>query len=181
MGEKKNEQTGLDDVRSIIIVATADLYKAIVAAWVASGLNATFKAMWDNPADTSFPVLNDQEATPRQPYPYCVMDQPSGRVTSRMSGGVGLQRNIRDVTMRFNIHTLASGVMSAKEAAAYLAEEVMKVFGGHPTTPHTQTLTLDNGSWLITQYQNDFGVRTGDAEHQWVIEYIFRLDVPVAV
>jgi len=157
--------------------------KAFAAAWAAGSLNATFKALWSNPASTQYPVLHDQEATPGQPWPYVVMDQLTPRTVERMSGGAGFKRETRDVTMRLNVHaaTVSGDDRSAKEIAADLIAEVMSVFGGHPTTAPTATLTLDNGNHLITQYQNDYGVRTGDDEYQWIIDYLFRLDVPVAI
>jgi len=55
------------------------------------------------------------------------------------------------------------------------------VFGGHPTVAATGAIILTNGKHLITQYQNDFGIRIDDNEYQWVVEYLFRIDVPVAV
>ncbi len=165
-------------------VASVDLCKAINTAWDASILDASFKANWDDPTETEFYVLNDQEAPAEQPWPYVVMDQPSQNTVERQSGGGGvIKREIRDVIVQFNIHVEidAGDTESAKETASDLAEEIMKVFGGHPTTSPTGTITLDNGNHLITQYQTDFGVMTGDDEYQWAIQYLFRIDIPVAV
>lgn len=166
------------------MIGSADLQKAIVAAWSASTLNATFKALWPAGTDpAAFAVLYDQEAAPGQPFPYCVLSQPSTSVTSRSSGKMGTtsKRSIRDLTLEFHIHASAAGGKSGKRNAADLAEEVMKVFGGHPTVAPTGTLTLDNGGHLVTIYQTDYGVVTGDEECQWVVSYLFRIDVPVMV
>lgn len=165
-------------------IASADLHEAINTAWDASGLDAVFQSLWSVTVDaTQFPVLHDQEASPQQPFPYVVMDQSKNKTTSRMSdvGALG-RREIRDVTVRFNIHAqdVSGDARSAKEIAAYLMGKLMEVFGGHPTTAGTGTIVLTNGNHLITQYQNDWGVRTGDREYQWVVDYMFRLDVPVA-
>lgn len=165
-------------------VASADILKAINTAWDASTLDATFQALWDSGVTASqYEVLNDQEAPPAQPFPYVVMNQTSQNTTGRMSGGASALREIRDLSVTFNVHARAvSGdSRTAKEIAAAMAEEVLKVFGGHPTASPTGTLKLDNGNHLITQYQSDFGVRTGDDEYQWVINYVMRVDVPVAV
>ena len=159
-------------------VNTADLHRAINTAWDASGLDALFAALGG-----STPVLNDQEATPGQSFPYCVLEQTAGTTTDRMSGPASSLLEVRDLTVVFRVHAgLVSGDdRTPKEIAAYLAEEITKVFGGHPTVAPTASPTLDNGGRLLTQYQTDFGVKTGDDEHMWTIEYIFRLDVPVMV
>lgn len=166
-------------------VGLADLYTAIAAAWNASGLDAMFLALRDSSVvDANFPVLHDQEASPNQPHPYCVMDQIStGTTTTRMSSGVNGIRVIRDVPVKFNIYAkeVSGDSRTAKAIAAYLAEELMKVFGGHPTESPSGSVTLSNGNHLITQYQNDYCMRIDDDEYQWTVYYNFKLDVPVAV
>ena len=164
-------------------VNTADLFKAINAAWDAGGLDAKFQARWDAGVDASrWEVLNDQKAAPGQPYPYCVMGEATGTVTDRMSGGTNHVRHVRNVGIRFDIYAKAVGVLTSKEVAAELAEEVMKVFGGHPTTAAgTADLTLDNGKHLITVLDADWCVRLGDDEYMWAVDYHFKVDVPVAV
>ena len=164
--------------------STADLQKAIVTVWSGSGLDALFQSYLPAGTDSSrFAVLNDQEAAPKQPYPYCVMDQPTSDTTDKMSAGVNGLRMIRDITIRFNVFArrLDGAASSAKEVAALLAEEIQKVFGGHPTQSPTGAIELDNGNHLITDILNDFAIRVDDNEYQWVLEYRFRIDVPVAV
>lgn len=162
-------------------VGTSDLAKALNVMWDASTLDDAFKALWDDPTSTEFEVLNEGEASPGQPFPYCVFGIVGGLTTNRMSGGAAALREIRDVPLTFNIHAsvVDGDSRTAKEIAAYLAEEVMKVFGGHPTTSPT-ALSLDNGKSLPTQYQTDWSVRTDDEEYQHIISYLLRADVPVA-
>ena len=157
-------------------IATADLNKSIVAAWAASGLDALFLGLGGKA-----PILQDQEATPGQSMPYCVTSQFSLTTTDRMSGGTSSLYEVRDVSMSFRVFAGEDATCTAKETAAYLAEEIMKVFGGHPTQAASADLALDNGSCLITEYQNDYGIRAGDEHYEWVIEYLFRCDVPVAI
>jgi hypothetical protein len=164
-------------------VATADLLNALNTVWDASTLDATFEALRDpTVVDAEYPVLNDQEAAPTQPFPYCVMDEADSETLERMSGSSATNNEVRDVTVRFNVHarTRTGDARTAKQIAAFLAEEIMKVFGGHPTVAPTG-LTLINGNHLITQYRNDFGLRTEDNAYQWVVVYLFRLDVPVMI
>jgi len=157
-------------------VGTADLQKAIVTVWNASSLNGVFVALGG-----VVPVLRDQEMVQGQAYPYCVLPQALVNTNTRMSSTVdNANRHVRDITQSFNIHAsvVDGDDRTAKEIAAYLVEEVMKVFGGHPTEVSTP-LVLDNGNHLITQYQREVPVRTGDDQYQWNIEYNFRIDVPV--
>ena len=81
----------------------------------------------------------------------------------------------------FGINYKEDDARTAKEIAAYLAEEIMKVFGGHPTVVPTGMVALDYGNHLITQYVSDDGVRTGDEEYSWLVSYLFRLDVYVTI
>lgn len=161
-------------------VTTADLDKAINAVWDAQSLDTLFTVYWSSGQIDDFIVLHDQEAQARTPLPYCVYVIGTGSTTTRMTGHDKNERHeIRDIPVSFRVHAKQSGGNTAKSIAADLIEEIMKVFGGHPSsTP--ESLTLDNGIVLISQYQSDFGINTGDEEHQWSLNYLFRVDVPVA-
>ncbi len=164
-------------------VNSADFQKAIVTVWNASGLNATFQALWDaGVAVSEHAVLRDSEAAPKDPFPYCVMETTMGVTTDRMSGPDGTLREIRDLEVVFSVNARAvSGdARTSKEIAADLGEEIMKIYGGHPEVSPTD-LELDNGNFLISEYQGDVGVRLDEDQHQWRTTYLFRSDVPVAV
>jgi hypothetical protein len=164
-------------------VGTADFQKAIVTAWDASGLNDTFKALWETGVTADdFPVLHEQEASPDQPFPYCVMELDRPAVESRMYGGEHANREIRRMMLTFNVHAKRGhGGLSAKQVAASLADSLMELFGGHPTVKSQASIELDNGAHLQTQYQTDYPVRTPDYGYQWVVLYQMLVDVPVAV
>jgi len=157
-------------------VGTADLHKAIFTAWNASGLNAIFQALG---GDTI--ILWDSEALPGQSYPYCILEEPTPSIKTRMSGSGSIGHHEKDIAQRFFIFAseVDDDVRSAKEIAAYLAEEVLKVFGGHPTVAPTAVLTLDHGNHVVTQYNADFGAKTSAKDYQWIIDYVFKVDVPV--
>ncbi|MCK9570111.1 hypothetical protein M0R72_14300 [Candidatus Pacearchaeota archaeon] len=166
------------------MIGKADLITAINAVWDASTLNASFQALWAaGVVGSDFPVLHDQEASPDQPYPYVVMEISTGSTTDRMSGGASSIREIRDVPCKFNIYAqdIAGDVRSSKQIAADLAEEVMKVFGGHPTQSPTGSMELTNSNHLITSYQDDYGILIDTDKYQWIVSYVFKVDVPVAV
>lgn len=164
-------------------VGAGDLHKAINIVWDASDLNAAFTDLWESVVTVSdFVVLNDLEGGPSQPFPFCVYEQLGLNVVSRSSGGTSALRQIHDIPWSFHVHARKrdGDSRTAKEIALTLAEEIMKVFGGHPTVTPTG-LTLDNGNFLIASFQDDFGFRNGEDEWQWNVNYIFRVDVPVAV
>lgn len=167
-------------------VASADLIKAINTVWDASTLDASFKALWNaEVAEDEFPVLHDQLAGGGQPFPFCIFEMLAGSRQARMSRDSSVSSNlweIRDVPVDFRVHAtdVAEDARGAKQIAAHLVEEIMKVFGGHATTAPME-LTLDNGGVLSSTYQSDRSVRESEDHFVWTVSYIFRVDVPVAV
>ena len=165
-------------------ILSNDLHKAINTVWDASTLNATFRLLWNtttHPA-ASYPVLHDSEASPNQPFPYCIFDQMSVDISSRMSGeGAAGRQEIHNLMFQFRIHakSVSGDDRDAKQIAYDMAEEVVKVFGGHPTTAPT-AITMDTNKHVITQLLSDVGERTGDEEYRVDLDYLFRIDVPMA-
>lgn len=164
-------------------MGTGDLWNAIATLWTNASLDTPFKALWGAEHDQDdYPVLNDMEATPGHPQPYCVCDVPGGRTINRMSNTDDTNREIRDIPVRFHVHAKKTSLSSnsAKQIARDLAEEIMKKFGGHPTVAPT-ALELTNANWMQAQYQTDYGIRTGDDEYEWVVSYLMKIDVVNAV
>lgn len=160
-------------------VGNADLAKAIATGWSAWGIDNVFKSYWSVSVQSSFTSLNEGEASPGQPFPYCVFNLSEGEVATRMTGEAwNEQQQIRDQLCSFHVFAKPITAMSAKESAAMFAELIIGLFGGHPTQ-QPQELELDHGAVLLQQYQRDYPIRVGDAEYEWVIDYLFRLDVPV--
>ena len=163
------------------MINSADLAKAINAVWDASTLDATFQALWPAGVTASdFPVLHEVLAGGEQPWPFCVFEIPASNTTQRMTKGNLDIWEEREAMVVFRVHTKAvSGdVRSPKQIAAYLIEELAKVFGGHPTQVPTD-LALDHGNHLHTRLENDFGVAEKDDWYVWTLSYMFMLDVPV--
>jgi len=160
-------------------VGVASLHKAIRNAWMSWGLNDSFKMYYSPEDKTLFPTLHDGEATPKQPFPYCVYQIDDGNVNSRMTGHTSVEKHrLEDITASFYIHTKAAGTKSAKEFGALLLEELLAKFGGHPTTSPYEFGSIDNGQVVLCQYQRSMGMRTGDEEHRWEVEYLFQVDFP---
>ena len=163
-------------------VGTADLHKAINTVWNDNDLDDFFTEDWAVGQSTSYPVLNDQKASPGNPFPYCVLDQTTSRIVTRMSDDSGSKRYTisTDVTFKVHAKVITGDARSAKQIASDLAAEIMKIYGGHPTV-QPQSLELDNGTVPNVQFDRDYGIRTGDDEYQWNIHYRFLTDVPVRI
>jgi len=162
-------------------VSAADIHNAINVLWNSSGLDGKFTTLRES-VTTDFPVLNDMEAAGSAVFPYCVMEQGEMVTTSRMSSTGLFIREIRDVGWFFRVHAkdVSGASRNAKQIATYLAEEIMKVFGGHPTGNPTKP-ELAHGGFLIAEFLRDFSIREDDDNYMWTVEYAFRVDVPVAV
>jgi len=160
-------------------VGSADIQKAVVAAWDASSLDAKFTDLGGGS-----PVLNFNEATPEQDQPYAVWSFGSSMVETRTTGGSAtLNREIRNGSLRFDVHSrpVPEDSRGAAQIAAYLIEEIMKVFGGHPTENPSACISLDNGELLTVQFTRDYCIQTGNNNYQWTLEYQVLVDVPVAL
>lgn len=175
-------------------IGNADLHAAIIQLWDSTpGLDGNFTSLWpDGFTHSEYVALHDEVASPGQPFPYCVMEELSKGGTNtveRMRGRTNNElREIREIPVRFSVHAkvVEGDSRTAKKISADLAAIVMARFGGHPTTRPLWSSNpllnhLSNGNLLPVQYQTDFGTRTGEEEYQWSIDYLFRLDVPVAV
>ncbi len=164
-------------------VSQADIYEAVNTTWDESGLDDLFKSFWSDSIDSSlYPTLHDQEAAPGQPFPYCVVEIALSSTISRMSGDGDTKREIREMEATFSIYAgeVEDDARSAKEIAGALAEEVMKIYGGHPTEK-PDTLHLNYGQHVQTQYQTDYSSHMENDRYLWTIVEKIVVDVPVAI
>lgn len=166
-------------------VGSADVCKAINAAWDAQSMDDHFTDLWASSVTSSdWEVLHDAEASDDQPFPYVVFEIGVPNTIERMSGNDenDVLMEVRDVPLSFSVYArkISGDGRTAKQIAGDLAEEIMKTFGGHPSESPS-ALTLDNGTALLVEHQTDYGVRQGEDEWQWVVDYVVRVDVPVAV
>ena len=166
------------------MITAAGLHKAIVAVWNAHGLEHVFSQFWSAADREEFGAFHEQEAGPSQPWPYAIFAAEPGDVTTRMSGSSEHDGGYltKDVQFSFQVYarTFTGSGKSAKMIAAELIAEIMARYGGHPTIP-PQDMTMDYGEVLTVQYLNDFPTREGDDEYSWTVNYLARLDVPVAI
>jgi len=162
-------------------VGIADVHKSIQSAWSAHGIDWEFKKYWVEADRTEYETIHDQEATPTQPFPYCVYELATLLVESRDSGhDVTEKHQTLNIPCDFKVYAKKTGNQSPKVVAAALAEVLLGKFGGHPTVKPVQ-LVLDNGNVLLMQYQSEMSIREGDDEYSWMISYSIKVDVPVKV
>lgn len=162
------------------MINAADVQRAVFQLWENSGLDDFLKSDWSVGDKSQFLSLSDEEASPGQPFPFCVIEFDDSFIVSRSTGGCGSWsgREYREMPFVFNVHTKHLGPTTAKTAAREIAERIMQVFGGHPEVK-PQPLSLTHGNVLLCQYQRDYSRKTGDQEYQWVVQYNVATDVPV--
>lgn len=164
-------------------IGQAKLHNALVNRWANGGLSTLFESYWAEDAIGEYTVLNDGEAGPNQPWPYCVYVLSESKPTIRMTGPENQNWEVRDTSLEFHIFALAIGSEGAKEVAARLAERVMARFGGHPTE-HPAPVEVVGGDILIMKFMGEFGVRAeksgSEEEWKWIVKYQIRQDVQSA-
>jgi len=169
-----------------VAIGAADIGKGLETVWYQrEGLNKAFLDLWDSSVSADdFLVLHEDESAPGTPMPYCVYEISQAIIVSRFSGGreegFNHQRYVLDYPVQFRVHakTVSGDSRTAKEIASDLAAKIMEAYGGHPSVLSTDP-PLDTGNFLIAIYERDYGLKTGDNEHQWNVDYFWRVDVPV--
>lgn len=175
-------------------MGAADLCKGIESVWYsAEGLNKSFTDLWQItalgsdpnflPVANEFAVLHAVEVSGNVPWPYCEYRLSAPSVVHRSSGTKSITKNreVRKYPCRFRIvgHQVEGDSRPGLVIASYLAEQLIKVYGGHPDSEPT-ALPLDYGNYLQSQLVNEFHVLY-DYGLWWVVNYEFFVDVPVAV
>jgi hypothetical protein len=146
-------------------VGLAELHRALIAVW-----NLPY-------------ALRSGTAMPGDSFPYVVFQQSASNIAVRMSGSgvdAGAVRRVHDVPWEFRCYATGSALLSPKEQAASVAEEVVKIYGGHPTVAPRE-VAMTSGDYLISQMMSEFDVKVGEDEHMWAVVYNFKVDLPVKV
>lgn len=157
-----------------------DFQKGVFKLWEDEGLDLLFKSTWTEDQKQTFLSYSDSEASPRQPFPYCVVDFSGPKIESRSSGACANNetREYSEIAFVFNVYAKHSSSIPAKILAGELASRVLEVYGGSPTVV-PKTIAITNGNVLRCQYVTDNSEKVGDQEYRWVIEYLALIDSPV--
>ena len=81
----------------------ADIHRAISENWDDYDLDIQFSDFWAEGLDAEFIVLNDEEAAPNQPFPYCVYSIGNVSTVTRMSGGEHEKFELRGGPLTFQV------------------------------------------------------------------------------
>lgn len=183
-------------------VTNADIMKAINTVWDDNNLDIGFKQYWEeNRVDEPALVIGSLITSPN---PYCKCQVGRGKTIHRMSDSRSFLREVRDIPVEFTVYVrtfskesgedgedpafVPIGTNFGEQSHAQVAEsrikEIIEVYGGHPSQQPAE-LVLDHGGVLLMQYQNDrlaFVTKTTTfIGIIWELNYIFRVDVPVAI
>lgn len=168
-------------------VSTDSLHVALDTLWETSGLNWEFKKRWPAAKRDRFLSLYDDTpaAGSQSPYAVFTIEPPFNLIRMRHESDPTKQRESRDHMLTIRVHVLSDVSnptgKDLKEIAAELQQLILGVFGGHPTQK-PQRMALENACHDLTQYQNDFPMRTDEGESvMWTFTYLVRIDVPVQI
>lgn len=147
-------------------------HEGVVKRWNDSGLNAKFKAYWRNPQNVEYQILQDQEAKPTPPGPYCVYEigepVPVAHMTGRKKAHT--ENQLQNVPFQLRIHASEANGKSGKKVAIELAKHVVAAFDD-------QFLDFGYDTHVNTTKEVDFGTHEDDNEYLWVIPYLWLVDV----
>lgn len=147
------------------------LTEAVVTRWTESGLDGKFTATWPAASVGQYSALNDDEARPGTPLPYCVLEQPPDGRLGGDSGTGGSAKEYRDI--RFTLTIFANG----KYAAGRLARRVaMAMESERLPMPGDQ---MDRMIRLFRDIDNS--QREEDLVHSWTLTYRAVIDGSVDV
>jgi hypothetical protein len=157
-----------------------DFQKGVFRLWEDEGLDALFKSTWTDDQKQSFLSMSDGEASPGQPFPYCVVEFSNPTNAGRSSGSCANDetREYSEIAFVFNVYAKHTQATPAKIAAGELASRVLKVFGGSPTES-PKSISIPHGTVLLCQYVTDGPEKVGDQEYRWTISYLALIDFPV--
>lgn len=153
---------------------TFDVAQAVPALWASSGLDEYFTEYWTNDQKADFLVLGDEEASPDQPWPYCVFESVAS-VTQRRSSASTAQKNRQEQnedTLRFHVFAKDTNEKSGKLICSELVDQILKVFGGDPETIH-RDIPLQNGTVINQEYNQTILQKEG--EENWKATVIYSV------
>ena len=146
--------------------------EGVIRRWELENLDAEFRAYWSDPSAMQYSPLNDGEARPTPPGPYCVYEKQIPIVEGHDSGRSSATTNqSQRVTVQFTIHAKSTAALSGKAIAKALAEKVCAAFD-----PDRGPLDIAPDSLVETIRGADWHIREGDQEWAWVVTYDYVID-----
>jgi hypothetical protein len=164
-------------------VGALELHAAVVALWNNSELDWACKQYWETSKVARWPSLGESMLGPECPFPYATFTIGDFEVISRTTGlAVGIKRAIRSAPLTFTIYAkqLPANARTAKTIAASILDQLLQVFGGHPTV-RPQRLECVHSHFLNCQYETDYGMTVEDDVYQHVVSYRLMVDSPIGI
>ena len=147
------------------------LHEAIVNRWDDDNVDADFKVYWPDDTEIRYPVLNDEMAPANPPGPYCVYEvQPQNNITHMTGKTKTTELQFQPHLVQFRIHAQETSLLDAKTIAVALAKVVAASFD------NMTALDISPDAHVTTIRQPDFGVREGEQEYAWVLQYLITID-----
>lgn len=146
---------------------------AIERKWVAGGLDATFTATWPAGYADDYSALNDDEARPDTPTPYCVVytgpDVRAEGDSGRPAEADRKQSERRQITIQFDV------VADSKTQARTLAEAIADVF-----EPSGLDYAENCGDRFVRLWREFDAPKRGSGQvWTWILSYIVEVDADI--
>jgi len=150
------------------------LDSAIARRWESAGLDSVFEMFWPADKRGRFESLNDHEARPETPFPYCIYDRTevfSGRNHSAGEASAVEEIMYEDIPIEFHIHTKPAGTRDGRAVAVELLCIVQAAFD-----PGAELFDLSPDRHECTIAMGDWFEREGDQEWMGVLAYTVRME-----
>jgi hypothetical protein len=138
--------------------------EAVKKRWDSKSLEDQFRALWgDKRDDPRWLALNDTEARPETPTPYCIYEQGESRPRTNMTGKTAsTSQQIQDVPIQFTVYGRTK--TQAKDFAKLVAGAFDKA-----------DLDMQDDALVTIIRGSDFSARADDKTWSWTIQYTVRL------
>ena len=146
---------------------------AVAQRWEAAGLDGYFKAFWPAIKRGRFHVLNDQEARPETPFPYCIYDRIKPIIFGHSTGWASAAEEEQYIwsSVHFRIYSQQAGSRTAKAVVEQLTLAVKTVFD-----PGTPLLLMPPDRHENTVVDGEHMERVDDETYLSVISYMIRCE-----
>lgn len=156
-----------------------NLIEALMTQWQARGLDAEFRAYWEDPTDTSRLAIHDMEARPdTPPDAYCLFMVENPVPVQRESGDGG-DTYRREEMYRVTFQVFAKSSQSLGKSGKRIARDLITLVAAAFDPQNILDMTPD--CHIKTERAGDFSRREDDQEWSWTLAYELHLDVAYSV
>ena len=157
-------------------LGTWRLDEAVESHWNKHQLDADFRRKWSNPTATTYQPVDDGQARPSPPGPYCVFTSETPTIVARMTGTrSGETRVIVSWPFTFAVHAKSTASESGKEISQWLARKVAEAFDPN------QPVEIDGAAHVQTERGPDWPRREGDDETVWTLRFRWLVDASIRI